>query len=394
MQINEYRICNWCVMDTTDPQISFDENGICNHCKESQVMLEKISSSTYAARQLELGQIVEEIKKVGEKNEYDCIIGLSGGVDSSYLAYLAKKLGLRVLAIHVDTGWNSELAVKNIELLVRRLGIDLYTFVVDWPEMRDLQLSFLKAAVANQDTPQDHVIHAALHRVAVEKKISYILSGSNYSTECILPKAWGHSAMDLRQIKAIQKKYGTVKLKKFPQLGLFKYYIYYPYIRRLKTIKLLNYYNYVKSEAMQVLEQDLGWRYYGGKHYESVFTKFFQSYYLPEKFGFDKRKAHLASLIASGQMTRDDALVELQQPLYNEKELVEDKGYICKKLGLTVEKFDELLSAPNKHYLQYPSGQMFFKIKGKLGSVKRYLKRIISQNRPITSPREEVKSKS
>lgn len=365
---DRYQICTRCVMDTTDPEISFDLEGICNHCKryESICALEKLDDPAF--KEAELKRIVSLIKEEGKSKEYDCIIGLSGGVDSSYLAYLALKLGLRPLAVHVDAGWDSELAVKNIELLVKKLGIDLYTHIIDWEEMRDLQLAFLKASVANQDIPQDHafmagLLHVTLMTLKNSRGARYILGGNNMATESILPSAWGHRARDLKHLKAIHRKYGLRKLKRFPTLNFFQGHIYYPYIKKIRTVHPLNYMDYNKEEAIKVLQEKLGWRYYGGKHYESVFTKFFQSYYLPEKFGFDKRKAHLSSLIVSGQMAKKEALKELEKPLYAPAQITEDKLYVSKKLGITMGEFDKYLAMPKKSHLDYPSNERIVQIK-------------------------------
>ncbi|MBI4685910.1 MAG: N-acetyl sugar amidotransferase [Nitrospirae bacterium] len=353
---SEYKICTRCIMDTTDPEIVFDENGYCNHCRWYYANVNKIVFKGDDAEK-RLNQIVEEIK-ANRRGEYDGIIGLSGGVDSSHAIVKTVELGLKPLAVHFDSGWNSELAVKNIENLVRKLNVDLYTFVIDWEEMRDLQKSFFYASVANADVPQDHAIFAALWKIAEEKKISYIISGSNYATECILPTEWGYDSKDSKHLKAIHKKFGSLKLKKYPTMSFFKLYIYCPYIKRIKSIPILNYMPYVKKEAMKILENEFGWRYYGGKHYESVFTRFFQGYYLPAKFGYDKRKAHLSSLIVSGQMTRDEALEEMKQNYYTEEKIREDKTFILKKLGLTEEEFAKIMSLPKKTFRDYPSNYM------------------------------------
>lgn len=359
-------------MDTTDPEITFDSEGVCNHCRQFE------NTAKYYwlphTGQEKLAALVQEIKKYGKDKEYDAIIGLSGGVDSSYLAYWAAKAGLRLLAVHVDGGWNSELAVKNIENIVKKLGIDLYTYVVDWEEMRDLQLSFFKACVANQDVPQDHAYFAALYNFAVQNNIKYVLNGSNLATESILPRAWGHNAMDIAHLKGIHKLFGTRKLKKFPLVSFFKYYIYYPYIKKMEIVRPLNYMDYNKEKAMELLNTEVGWTYYGGKHYESRFTKFFQAYWLPEKFGYDKRKAHLSSLIVSGQLTREQALKEMEKPLYEKKELAHDKELIAKKLGISVEEFQALMSQPKKTFRDYPNNEWKIKIFQKAFILKNYFK--------------------
>lgn len=355
-------MCSLTVMDTTDPDILFDKEGVShyvNHFKEKIQPLLAESPEKEAA----LKKLVSQIRTSGEGREYDCIVGISGGVDSSYLVYYLKEVAkLRPLAVHLDTGWNSELAVKNIESILKSLDVDLYTYVVDWEEMKDLQVAFLKAGVANQDIPQDHAIIATLYKVAREKKIEYIISGHNMATESILPRAWGYDAMDTVHINGIHKRFGSIKkLKSYPMINFIDYYLISRYILKIQSVRFLNLINYNKAEAMKLLEVKYGWRYYGGKHYESRFTKFFQSYYLPTRFGFDKRKAHLSSLIVSGQITREEALNELAKPLYDKGELEEDKEYIRKKLGLTKDEFDRILSQPIKTYKDYPSNEPIYK---------------------------------
>ncbi|ASC64862.1 ExsB family protein [Achromobacter denitrificans] len=356
MQSRPYQICTRCVMDTSDPDISFDAEGICNHCRQYDAMVRGIvDKATAGGREAELTKIAEQIKATGKGKDYDCIMGLSGGVDSSYVAYTAKRLGLRPLAVHFDSGWNSELAVHNIENIVKRLGIDLHTHVVDWEEMQDLQLAFFKASVANCDIPTDHAFPAILYAEAARHGIKHILSGSNYATEFILPAAWGYQSGDARHLRDIHRKFGERPLRKYPSIGFFKQFVWYPYVRGIKTIKLLNYLPYNKADAKQTIAQELGWRDYGGKHYESVFTRFFQGYYLPIKFGYDKRRAHMASLINAGQMTRSEALKELEHPTYDAQRQQEDKLFVAKKLGLSEKELDDIFQLPKKDYTDYKS---------------------------------------
>lgn len=357
-----YQICVQCVMDTTDPDIQFNAAGVCSHCMHFDNFTKQYwFPNSEGARKLE--SIVAQIKADGKSGPYDVIIGLSGGVDSSYLCYWAvKKAHLRVLAVHVDAGWNSELAVSNIEKIVKTLKIDLVTQVIDWEEMRDLQLAFFKAGVANQDTPQDHAFLGAVYAFALKNKIRYVLNGSNIATESILPVAWGHSARDLDQLMGIHRKFGARSLKTFPKMSFYQSYILIPYLKKLRVIEPLNYMPYDKAVAISTLEQQLGWRYYGGKHYESRFTKFFQSYWLPKKFGYDKRRAHLSSLIVAGQLSRESALEELQKPLYENTELAEDKQLIAKKLGISVLTLEDLMQQPNKFYTDYPNNMWKVKI--------------------------------
>lgn len=350
----KYQICRHCVMDTSDPEITFDDQGVCNHCHDFETHQKP---QLLAGRQGDeaLASTVARIKEDGKGRDYDCIIGISGGVDSSYVAYRVLKLGLRPLAVHVDTGWNSELAVNNIEKIVSKLNIDLHTTVIDWEEMRDLQLAFLRSGVANCDVPQDHTFVAVLFKLAAKKNIKWIISGHNLQTESILPDAWGYTSIDRKHLRAIQSQFGTRKLNTFPTYSLFDYTFYWPYVKEMKILKMLNFEDYNKQAAKQFLIEHFDWRDYGGKHYESRFTKFFQSYYLPKKFGYDKRRAHLASLVVSGQMNREDALRELQTAPYNETEAAEDCAFVAKKLGVSKEELDRIIAAPPKTYRDYPS---------------------------------------
>jgi N-acetyl sugar amidotransferase len=357
-------------MDTTDPLITFDENGYCSNCRSAISLAEKIWFPDERGEK-ELKSIFEKIREEGRGKEYDCIIGLSGGVDSSYLVYMAVKNGLRPLVVHVDCGWNSEFAVKNIENIVNKLNLELHTFVVDWEEMKDLQRAFFKASVPDQDIPQDHAIFAALYKFADKNRIKYVLNGYNFATECIMPSRWGFQAMDYRHLSYIHKMFGEHRLHNFPILNFFKRYIYFTIIRRMEIIYPLNYIDFRKEEAIEILKNELGWQYYGGKHYESRFTKFFQSYYLPVKFNIDKRKAHYSSLIISGQISRSKALSELAEPLYNNIE--EDLEYVAKKLDWTADEFRQILSkAPRKHQ-DYPSNENLFSFGAKM---KGYIKKI------------------
>jgi len=375
-----YRQCVRCVMDTTDPDISFDKSGVCCHCRRYERQVSERLPLTDRERRLE--RTIDRIKRDAKGREYDCVLGLSGGVDSSYLAHEAISRGLRPLAIHVDTGWNSELAVKNVESLIKKLNVDLVTYVIDWEAMRGLQLAFLKSGVANQDVPQDHAIVASVLQAAADNNVRWVLSGANHATESILPNAWGYNARDLRHVRAIASQFGDVRLRRFPTAGFFKQYFYYPYIKGIRKLKLLNYIDYQKSDAMDVLKSEYGWRYYGGKHYESRFTKFFQGYFLPTKFGYDKRKAHLSSLIVSGQMTRDAALETLEVPAYPVGELEEDRAYVLKKLGLSKAKFQEILDGENRTHRDYASSEFLFQLKNRL-------KKKLKSRRQLAAPHPE-----
>lgn len=360
-----YQICDRCVMDTSDPEISFNEKGVCSHCMNFD---EEKNRVWFPGKEGEkrLASIVDEIKKEGLDKKYDSIMGLSGGVDSSFMAYQVSKLGLRPLVVHVDAGWNSELAVKNIENICRKLRFDLYTHVIDWAEIRDLQVAFFRSGVANQDVPQDHAFFASLYHFAVKNRIKYVLSGGNYATESVLPKTWGYNAMDSRHLKSIHKSFGKRKLKSFPIISFFQYYIYFRYIKGMTVIRPLNYLPYDKLEAKKILADKLGWRDYGCKHGESRFTRFFQCYFLPTRFGYDKRRAHLSSLILSGQMTRDEALRELENLPYDESTLRQDFCFITKKLGISEAEFNDLLSMPIRTHREYKSNEIWFNVSRKL----------------------------
>ncbi|GAB3468049.1 LPS biosynthesis protein WbpG [Polaromonas eurypsychrophila] len=339
-------------MDESDEAITFDTEGVCNHCRHFDAVTRKEWFPNEEGANL-WNDISREIRKSGEGREYDCILGLSGGVDSSYLAMKVKDWGLRPLVVHVDAGWNSELAVANVEKIVKHCNFDLHTHVVDWEEMRDLHLAYLKAGVANQDVPQDHVFFASLYHFAVRNNIRYILSGGNLATEGIFPDTWHGSAMDEINLKAIHSKYGERPLKTYSTISFFDYYFWYPLVKKMRTVRPLNYMPYDKQQAVSELEQKIGWRAYGRKHGESLFTKLFQNHYLPVKFGYDKRKPHLSSLIVSGQMSREHALAKLAEPLYDPQELEIDIAYFCKKLRITRQQFDGFLAAPSQHYTDF-----------------------------------------
>lgn len=351
-----YQECNRCLMDTSDPWITFDEEGVCNHCRQYDSYIAQAGDAE--ARKAKLDALVDHLKRQGKGKPYDCIMGLSGGVDSSYLAWLAvRKLGLRPLVVHVDAGWNSELAVNNIQNIVQRLGLDLHTLVVDWEEIRDLQRAYFLSGIANLDVPQDHAFFASLVKEARKYGIRDILNGGNMQTESILPDAWGYDASDPTSIKGIHDRFGTVRLKRYPMMTNLGRLIIDPYIRRMRSHRPLEYIDYNKDEAKALLKSELGWRDYGGKHFESVFTKFFQAHYLPTKFGYDKRLAHLSSLIVSGQMTKQEARAEMQKPLYDPVELEEDRVYWVKKLGLTMEDYNRVMAERPTTYKDFPNSE-------------------------------------
>jgi N-acetyl sugar amidotransferase len=301
-----------------------------------------------------LEKLVKDIKSAGRHAPYDCIIGLSGGTDSTYVAYLSKKLGLRPLAVHLDNGWNSELAIMNIEKTLRVLDIDLFTYVIDWDEFKDLQLAFFKASVVDIEVLTDHAIAAILQRVARKYGIRYILSGENFETEGVLPHSWVHIKMDHTNILGIHRQYGNLPIKSYPLLNYYRY-IYSKRIYKVSFVPILNYVRYKKSEIQATIEKELGWRPYGGKHHESVFTRFYQSYILPKKFGIDKRKSHLSTLICAGQLSKDAAMQQLGLPMADPELIASDKQFVVKKWGMDEEEFDIIMALPVKQHTDYPS---------------------------------------
>jgi aminotransferase len=350
-----YQMCCKCVMDTTDPAIVFDSQGVCNHCRDFDAVTRHNWFPNDEGDQ-KLQQILRQIKDAGKGQEYDCIIGLSGGVDSSYLALKVAEWNLRPLVVHVDAGWNSELAVANIEKIIKHCNFDLCTHVVDWEEMRDLHLAYLRAGISNQDVPQDHIFFASLYHFAMKNGIRFILSGGNIATEGVFATAWhGGSAMDAINLKAIHRKYGERPLRQYKTISFFEYYIWYPFVKKMRTVRPLNYMPYKKEAAIAELEATIGWRSYGRKHGESLFTKVFQNDYLPRKFGYDKRLPHLSSLIVSGQMTRETALAKLAEPLYDDDERQIDLNYFCKKLRITREQYEDFIIGKSSEYSDYPN---------------------------------------
>jgi N-acetyl sugar amidotransferase len=351
-----YQRCTTCIMDTTDPWITFDEAGRCNHCLRVDEFRRRWNPEG-DSRQLE--QLIDRIKRDGRDQDYDVVSGLSGGVDSSFMALQARKFGLRTLIVHVDTGWNSELAVKNIENIVNRCGFDLYTHVVDWEEMQDLQHAFFRASVPNQDIPQDHAIYAGFVRHAAKHKVKWNFSGSNFACESILPPSWGYDNKDLTHISDIHRRFGRRPLQHFPRLSHLENAFRYQLFHGLSTAKPLDLMPYRKADAIRTLEQEVGWRYYGGKHYESRFTKFFQAWYLPTKWGYDKRLAHLSSLVVSGQMTRESALEEFRNGALPTEEIKADKEYMARKLGVSLDDFESLMTLPNVPHENYARASKF-----------------------------------
>ncbi|MCU0333822.1 MAG: N-acetyl sugar amidotransferase [Chitinophagaceae bacterium] len=351
----KYRICTKTVMDNAaDPDIVFDEAGVCHYYHEYMAKL-AIRVPEGAVREANLLLLLQQIKKAGKGKRYDCVIGISGGVDSSYVAWLTRQWGLRPLAVHVDNGWNSELAVSNIEQQLRILGIDLVTEVLDWSVFRDLQWSFLKASVPDAEVPTDHVVFAALYKAAARHGIRHILTGMNFRTEGMLPKAWSRGHLDWRYISSVHKIFGTVPIHSLPHISISRF-LWYNVVKRIRMVGILNYVDFSKATALEVLQRELGYRPYDGKHHESVYTRFFQSYILPKKFGIDKRRAHLSCLIAgTGELTREEALRQLEQPPMAPNDVLADKDYVIKKLNITPEQFEEMMAAPPRTIFDYPN---------------------------------------
>lgn len=347
-------ICTNCVMDTTDIKITFDEKGVCDHCNTYATDIQPNWHPNDKGWK-EITKTAEAIKAAGKGKDFDCIIGMSGGIDSSYLVYLAKeKLGLNPLVFHVDAGWNSQQAVHNIERIIDKLDLDLYTEVINWEEMKDLQLAFFKSGVPHIDAPQDYAFFATMYKFAKQYGVKYILTGGNYSTECIRnPLEWMYYQSDTSQLKDIHQKFGTTPLDSFPLTNILWHKVYLPYIKKIKLIRPLDFFPYHKEEATQFLVDHLDYQRYEQKHFESRFTKFYESYWLPEKFGYDTRKVQYSSLILTGQMTREEALENLQKPAYNEETIKHDFEYIANKLDITIAELQEYMDAPNKSYKDY-----------------------------------------
>lgn len=348
-----YQICTNCVMDTSDPDITFNDSGVCNHCLYYDA---NVAPRLLASTNDVLLKKIEEIKKAGAGKKYDVLMGLSGGADSSYVAYLAKDFGLRILAVHLDNGWNSEIAVNNIEKCVEWTNADLYTHVIDWEEFKSLQLAYLKASVIDIEDLTDHAIRAILYRLAAKFDIKYMLSGQNSSTESIMPASYAYMKVDRKNIFAINKIFGTKQIKTFPSISLVKL-IYYKLFKNIESVKVLDFVNYDREEAIKQMTQNMGWRDYGGKHFESFFTKFYQALILPEKFGVDKRRPHLASMICSGLISREKSLEILKKPIYSQEKRKQDIDYFNTKFGLSNEEFEILMNNPPIPHTFYPNNK-------------------------------------
>lgn len=360
-------------MDVSARNISFDSGGVCTYCHAFDAKAPVVEANKGRSEQL-LEELSKKIIKAGKRREYDCVVGISGGVDSSYVALMAKKLGLRPLAVHFDNGWNSEIAISNIRNIIDKLEFDFSTYVIDWPEFRDLQRAFLKAGVVDIEMLTDHAINAAMYSIAKDNDIKFILSGGNFATEHGMPQGWGWKKSDATNIKSIHRRYGNIPLKSFPFQGTWTQLFMNHFGHKFEKVRILDMIRYRKLETMDILKKELGWRDYGGKHYESQFTKFYQAYILPTKFGIDKRRVHLSALIRNKEITRIEALKELEKPLYASTELTNDKEYICKKLGFTISEFDHIMTTPPVPHNNYLSDETSLRLVfGPINRVKRLL---------------------
>jgi len=362
-----YQICKKLVLDTSYPGIKFDKDGISSQYWDYQNNIkDKWKSSRYSV--LELEKIVEQIKKKGTGKEFDCILGLSGGADSSYMLHtIVKDFDLKPLVFHVDGGWNTEIAVNNIKNLVDKLKLDLFTEVINWEEMKDFQLAMFKSGVPHIDIPQDMAFIGVLYKFAKKYSIPYILNGGNISTECVQRPLdiiyWGS---DMRHINDILKKFGTRKMKTFPFSSAFYHKLYLRYFRNIRVIKPLNYINYIKKDAMQLMSDLYAWKPYPQKHFESRFTRFFEGYWLPTRFGFDMRRVDFSSLILTNQMTREEALEELKKPPYDPEVIDQDFYYIAKKLNINSDDLKKFHEMPKKYWRDYKNLDDIFKISEKI----------------------------
>ena len=358
-QKREYQQCVRCIMDTSDPEIRFDSEGHCNHCT---AYLAKIKDITYQGEKSdkELEEAVERVKEAGKNSEYDCVMGISGGVDSCYMAYIAQRMGLRILAVHMDNGWNSEEAVKNIKTVCTKLGIDYQSYVLDWEEFKQIQLAFLRASIIEMEIPTDVAIPGALHRVAAEHNVKYVISGSNLATEGVMPRCWFYYPKDSKLVRSICKQFGPKKIKSFPFFD-YPHEMYFKFVKGIRMLYPLNYVSYDKEEVKQFLIDELGWIDYGGKHHESKYTKIVLNYIQPVKFGVDYRRAVCSSQICMGVKTREEALEEMKTLPYNPDIIEQEKEYVARKFGITLQEFNEILDSPPKSYRDYPNNEKLLK---------------------------------
>lgn len=365
--MRDYQICSNCVMDTSDAAISFDADGVCDHCR-GFITHVKPNWFPNAEGERRFASMVEKIKADGKGREFDCILGMSGGLDSSFLLHRAvKDFGLRPLVFHVDGGWNTDIAVSNIQALVDGLGLDLYTEVINWNEMRDFQLAFFKSGVPHLDIPQDHAFIATLYAFAGKHKIKYILNGGNIATECVRnPLEWLYYGTDMAQIKDILRRFGTVPMRTYPFSSVLRHKLYLRYIRGVQVVKPLDWMNYTKDMARKTLSELYGWKPYPQKHFESRFTRFYEGYWLPERFGYDTRRVQYSSLILTGQMQRNDAIEALKAPAYDPETIEHEFAYIARKLGITSEELRTYFTTPKTSYKDYNNRLWMFKMGAKV----------------------------
>lgn len=361
---SSYQICTRCVMDTSDRDITFNSLGECNHCERFDAMAPRFVVDAGTAKE-RLARIADQIRS-SKKGRYDSILGLSGGIDSSYVAYMAGKLKLNPLVVHFDNGWNSEIAVSNIEKIVKKQNFDLFTYVINWNEFRDIQRAFFKASVIDIELVSDHAIFASMYYLARKNGIKYVLSGTNFNTEHTMPASWYWRKQDLRNLKSIHKAFGELPLETFPTLTTLRFQASRKFGFGQKYVEILNQIPYRRSEAMDTLRAEFDWQYYGGKHYESAFTKFYQAYVLPVKFGVDKRRAHYTDLIHNGEMTRQESLDLLASPPYDDDDLIRDKEYVLKKLGFSEKEFEQIMKCPVSPHNRYATDQCQYDIMMKI----------------------------
>ncbi len=359
--MRQYQICTNCVMDTSDSQISFDENGVCDHCRGFKEHVEPNWHPNENGERM-FAKVVEKIKQDGRGREFDCILGMSGGLDSSFLLHKAvKDFGLRPLVFHVDGGWNTDIAVSNIQALIEGLDLDLYTEVINWEEMRDFQLAFFKSGLPHIDIPQDHAFVATLYNFADKHKIKYILNGGNISTECVRnPLEWAYYGTDMRHLRDIRRRFSTNKMQTYPFSSVLRHKFYLRYVRGVQVVKPLDWLPYTKELARTTLADNYGWKPYPQKHFESRFTRFFEGYWLPERFGFDTRRVQFSSLILTGQMQREDALDQLSRPAYDPDTINHEFDYIAKKLGISSAELRGYFDMPRKTYKDYSNQEWMF----------------------------------
>ncbi len=359
MDYKGYRICKRCIMDTSsDPNLELDENGICNYCRRYDKTIMD-TREIYGGGEKALSALIDRIKKECRNKPFDCAVGISGGVDSCFVLHLCHQYGLRVLAVHVDCGWNSELAVQNIEKLCSSLKYDLQTEVIDWVTIKELQRAYMFSGLANQDVVQDHCFASVIRKYCKKNHIKYLMHGANFATEGILSTAYQQDPMDWINIKDVYRKYGRgkVSLKKYPHMSMLEHDLLYPVFSPVNVIYMLNYLEYSKKDAISCLEKEYGWKYYGGKHFESRFTRFYQEVYLPKKYGWEKKRDHISSLIVGGEMTREEGLKEMGSSTASREQLDEETEYVLKKLDISGDEWDHIISAPNRSLDEYRSGE-------------------------------------